>query len=581
LFQVLRFESSVRHNRSIIRFEGFRAMSDRPVPRSLKSRLLLAIVAPLLAFAVAEVGVRVAGLATPAGLVAVRPGEQSGTVSIHALGIQAETPRATPAFPARKKPGAYRIVFFGESAAAGFPYLPKSTPARWLQLRIQLLIPQRDVEVIDATISGINSDWIVAVAHEMLAFEPDLFVVYPGNNEFLDPYVERRANPSRVELREFIRRSAFVRLLYDWSKSSAIDAQFSPPLYPAGIDDTPLGATRERVLDTFAENMDTLAREARTAGVNVLFVRPAVALRGWSPRGSVFSRVLDAATKDQMRELVHDGTVAMRDDHYAEAADRFAHAASIDPNVALLVFRQAELAEKQGDATLAYALYRRALDLDDRPNRVGLGIASRLQAVAERDGAHWFDSHQAFEKFSKDGIVGSDLVIDHCHLSVEGQYRLSTELLLKLSQIDLPVPMNDWKFEHDLSYTACLDKLGIELVTALLPELQIGFAAVVAAMNEPNQEQRLEHLARARDRFDTVLRNIPNQARAMIGRGLVRAAKGDVDAALKDFDNAVAQEPGAVRELQDSLARFGVFQAILDGAGLIVVDGKVTRGPGR
>lgn len=555
-------------------------MSARQQPRSLKSRLFLAIAAPLLALCVAEVGVRATGMATPPGLVVVRPGEQPGTVSVHALGIQAETPRATPPFPARKKPGAFRIVFFGESAAAGFPYLPKSTPVRWLQLRIQLLLPQREVEVIDATISGINSDWIAAVAHEMLAFEPDLFVVYPGNNEFLDPYVERRANASRVALREFIRRSALVRMLHDWTKSSSIDAQFSPPLYPAGIDDAPLGETRDRVLDAFADNMDALAREANAAGVKVMFVRPAVALRGWSPRGSVFTRVLDPATKDRMRTLVHDGTVAMRDDHYAEAEDRFTQAAAIDPNVALLVFRQAELAEKLGDPTLAYSLYRRALDLDDRPNRVALGIASRLQSVAERNGSYWFDSHQAFEKYSKDGIVGSDLVIDHCHLSVEGQYRLSTELLLKLSQIDLPVAMNDWKFEHDLSYTACLDRLGIELVTALLPELQIGFAAVVAAMNEPNAEQRLEHLARARDRFDTVLRNIPNQARAMIGRGLVRAAKGDVDNALRDFDQAVAIEPGAVRELQDSLARFGVFQTILDGAGLVVVDGKVLRKSG-
>lgn len=558
-------------------------MSDRSsphAPRSLKSRVFLAIAAPLLTLCIAEVVVRVAGLATPPGLVVVRPGEQPGTVSVHALGIQAETPRATPPFPARKNPGAYRIVFFGESAAAGFPYLPKSTPVRWLQLRIQKLLPQREVEVIDATISGINSDWIVEVAREMLAFEPDLFIVYPGNNEFLDPYVERRANEGRVALREFIRRSAFVRMLHDWSKSSAIDAQFSPPLYPAGIDDAPLGETRDRVLDAFESNMDTLAREAQSAGVKVMFVRPAVALRGWSPRGSVFTRVLDAATKDRMRTLVNAGTVAMRDDQYVEAADQFTQAAAIDPNVALLVFRQAELAEKQGDAVLAYSLYRRALDLDDRPNRVGLSVASRLQAVAERDGASWFDSHEAFEKYSKDGIVGSDLVIDHCHLSVEGQYRLSTELLLKLSQIDLPVPMNDWKFDRDLSYTTCLEQLGIELVTALLPELQIGFAAVVAAMNEPNPEQRLEHLARARDRFDTVLRNIPNQARAMIGRGLVRAARGDVENALRDFDQAVAIEPGAVRELQDSLARFGVFQTILDGAGLQVRDGKVVRGSG-
>ncbi len=89
--------------------------------------------------------------------------------------------------PVQKAPGAYRIFIFGESAAYGAPYAGYGFP-RYLEAMLRARFPERNFEFYNTACPGINSYIVQAVAHACAALQPDLFLVYMGNNEGNPPF---------------------------------------------------------------------------------------------------------------------------------------------------------------------------------------------------------------------------------------------------------------------------------------------------------------------------------------------------------------------------------------------------------
>jgi hypothetical protein len=66
--------------------------------------------------------------------------------------------------------------------------------------------PDRRFEIINAGMRGIDSNIILPIAKECAHHQPDLFIVYAGNNEAIGLYAPDPAS------RDFISRRHLVRL---------------------------------------------------------------------------------------------------------------------------------------------------------------------------------------------------------------------------------------------------------------------------------------------------------------------------------------------------------------------------------
>ncbi|HEY6565442.1 MAG TPA: hypothetical protein VIY86_13150, partial [Pirellulaceae bacterium] len=86
-----------------------------------------------------------------------------------------------------KPPGTYRIFVLGESAAQGFPD-PAFNFGRMLEVMLHQAYPATQFEVINTAMTAINSHVVRLIAQDCARFDPDLFVVYLGNNEVVGPY---------------------------------------------------------------------------------------------------------------------------------------------------------------------------------------------------------------------------------------------------------------------------------------------------------------------------------------------------------------------------------------------------------
>jgi tetratricopeptide (TPR) repeat protein len=522
--------------------------------------------APFALLLLVELAVRAMRLAPPLANVVLEDVEDApGQVRLRALGIMTDTPHVAPAFTRQKAAGTFRIAWFGESAAAGFPFDRTSRPAMWIELLLRDRLPTTPLEVIDCAIAGLHSEWIAEAAELVLPLDVDLAIVFAGNNEFLGSFLDRRErldSPGSRLLARVANVSHLVRFAAEERKTLQPRRTI---LGQQGFIDPPLGPLRERVLEQFAANLGRIDRAARDAGCELILLRPVAARRDCAPFSSTPSRPLERAAMDRARQLLQIAGESIRAGDLAAAESAIATAEGIDADLALVHFRRGELADRKGDPRAA-EWFTRALDGDERPIRVNARVAAVIEKVARNAGRPYYDADAAFCAMGGDGCPPRGLLVDHCHLAVEGQWRLAEWLVARLKELDRPRPAAEFYpgFVHDFSRG--LSDLKIGLAEAVSPEVQIGFAALAVAFGASGDREK--QLARARDVFDRVLAVQPDQPKALCGRGLLAAAEGRVVEAQRDFEAAFALAPRVVLEVKEATERFAAFEAILERAGL-------------
>jgi len=89
--------------------------------------------------------------------------------------------------PVSRPNGTFRIFVLGSSAAMGDPDASFSF-SRILKTLLRTRYPATRFEVINAAMTAINSHVILPIARDCATCQPDLFIVYMGNNEVVGPF---------------------------------------------------------------------------------------------------------------------------------------------------------------------------------------------------------------------------------------------------------------------------------------------------------------------------------------------------------------------------------------------------------
>ncbi len=87
-------------------------------------------------------------------------------------------------FDENKKMNCYRVFIMGGSSAAGFPFTPNGSFARYILKRLNILYPKKTIEVVNIAMSAINSYALRDMLPGVLNQKPDLIIIYAGHNEY-------------------------------------------------------------------------------------------------------------------------------------------------------------------------------------------------------------------------------------------------------------------------------------------------------------------------------------------------------------------------------------------------------------
>lgn len=83
-----------------------------------------------------------------------------------------------------KKENSFRVFVLGASSAAGYPYLSSASFSKFIRKKLDILYPEKIIEVANFSMSAINSYTIRDLMPELLKKQPDLVLIYLGHNEY-------------------------------------------------------------------------------------------------------------------------------------------------------------------------------------------------------------------------------------------------------------------------------------------------------------------------------------------------------------------------------------------------------------
>jgi hypothetical protein len=222
----LPYESGMKHRRKR-KVAPVPQANPKSEPASVKSssllgrklwffRLVTAVAVPLILLVLVELSLRLAGSGYPTTFLLLSSHEgrkyfiQNNQFGWRFFGAEMARTPAPIFIPQIKPPDTVRIFVFGESAAFGDPQ-PRFGLPRLLQAMLELRFPGTRFEVVNAAMTGINSNVILPIARDCAGASGDIWVIYMGNNEVVGPFGAGTVFGSRAPPLPLIRASLALK----------------------------------------------------------------------------------------------------------------------------------------------------------------------------------------------------------------------------------------------------------------------------------------------------------------------------------------------------------------------------------
>lgn len=303
-----------------------------------------------------------------------------------------------------KPAGTVRIFLLGESAAKGYPQPRNLAMSAFLRAMLEDLWPGRTVEVINMGTTAVASFPLVYMMQEVVRYEPDLVILYVGNNEFFGAYGTASINAAgtmptwALPLMRAVRGLAVVQVLDALVHRGAdedrtlMEQMVGQSVIPA---DSPL---REAAAHNLQAHVGAMIDIAQDAGVPVLVCTTASNESGLAPLGE-------------------GGAASAR-------------------------FQEGKRLAASGDRAAAREAFLDARDLDTMPWRPTRATEQAIRDAAAARDAPLCDIASLFRDAGSEGATGWDLLDDHVHLSVRGQAEAARAMVTAMAKLQEPLAVN-------------------------------------------------------------------------------------------------------------------------------------------
>jgi tetratricopeptide (TPR) repeat protein len=345
-----------------------------------------------------------------------------------------QTPRLY-SIPATKATSTYRIFVLGESAAMGDPDSAYGF-SRYLEVMLRQRFPSMKFEVVNTGSVAINSHVVLRIAEGLADQKPDLFIIYSGNNEVVGPYGPGTMLTSGGMSMPVIRSSIFFRSTRIGQLLTRLGTKkrewhgmemFLDQQVPA---DSPL---MQQSYSNYEENLRDTIKVAQAAGAKVVVSTVATNLKDCAPFGSMHSKNLSRDDLRKWSALVQQGQDLDAANSPAEALKQYQAAGAIDDGYAELEFRMARAAWRLRDYRTAREHFLRARDLDTLRFRADSKINEINRSNATSARVALVDAEKILSDAVADGIIGTDLIYEHVHMTPAGNYLLARAIFTQIA----------------------------------------------------------------------------------------------------------------------------------------------------
>lgn len=378
-----------------------------------------------------EVGLRLGGFGKPTELFVPAPADSEYLFlnpDFAYMYFPPGTARSLkPAYIRRQKSEkTYRIFVLGASAAAGFPDYTVCF-SRKLRVMLRHGFPDLDIEVANLATAAINSHVVFDIARHAAAFDPDLFLVYLGNNEVIGPFGPTAELTPHLDSIHLIRAIGAVKRLRVSQWVSGLLSEPSSANKWRGMRlflDHSFAYSDPRldgVYANFRRNLEDIRRIALASGATIVFSSVISNIGDFAPFASAHRIGITQAEATRWERYFRLGSEKLLHGDFQGSIVDLRNAIQIDDEHSELHFKLGRAYLSTGDKELAREHLIRARDLDTLRFRADSKINSIIRDVAAAHGdgtgrIHYVDP----TSLSPDGIPGFDLFLEHVHFNSRG-----------------------------------------------------------------------------------------------------------------------------------------------------------------
>lgn len=441
-------------------------------------------------------------------------------------------------FLAEKPDNGFRIFCLGGSSSHGFPWGAEAAFTSIVGEALATSHPELHVEAINASGVSYAMHRLNIVADELLSYDPDVFIIYSGHNEFVEPAffdaLKRRSSTrTRVEYAlAHSRTYSGLRTILTRVKEvhPAPTDTFGSVVRP---ETTQFFSTEEKktVVTEFRWRLQRLVRRAQKADVKVVLVTVPANLRQWQPEASTEIATLNKTDRQKWSRAFSAGKQHFDAGEFTAAATELQLATQLGPEHAETQFLLAQTQENLEQWELARTTYQRACDADASPNRRLSGINQAIRDVASQQDTAFVDMDNLFEQNSEHGLVGFNLIEDFVHPTREGHEIIAWHVWDTMERAG-------WFGSKKPAERSVFDNLIAERHSRPTQDKN--------AMWFFNQGVLLEkqgHSAEAIDKYIQALQLAPDYPLAMLNLGALLSLQGQYSQALQLFQRLVQIDP--------------------------------------
>ncbi len=487
------------------------------------------------------------------------------------------------AFPRHKGPNSFRIFTVGGSTTYGRPYDDATSFSAWLRAYLTALDPDRQWEVVNGGGISYASYRVALLMEELIEYEPDLFIIYSGNNEFLESrtYPELKAEPAlltRTRLllshsRLWALGSSFVRRTKEQARERyELTGEVSTLLdKSAGLDYYHRDDEFEdRVLKHYRFNLERMVTLAHSVGPDVIFVTVPVNESDFSPFKSQHGEGLSTDEQATVSRLLEETDQALLVQDWRRALELADQALGIDPRYAESHFARGKALMGLNAFDDAEASFLRAIAEDVCPLRASDKINEAILQVSRLSGTGLVDFRELLKSSMADiyghRILGDKFFLDHVHPSVEAHGKLAAALVDEIASLELLQLASDWRLiaqetvEHEILSRIDAEATSIANKNLSKVLLWAGKNREAEKYLRIAEESDLEDwevylnaamaAIRVRQDYEAAFRNLdralrlrPESARAHDLLGTAYLLTGQIDQAIEAANKAVSLDP--------------------------------------
>lgn len=348
--------------------------------------------------------------------------------------------------PLKKSPATFRVFCFGGSSIFGYPFAPKVSIPIILRMFLQKAMPDRKVEVFNAGFSGGDSSRALSLMKEALEFNPDLFIVYSGNNEFLwIDYLHEfdqipGFNPS-TPLPFFMKMRMTLRKAHLWRWAIGTDLgrkwikkwesfRFRHSVMQSGRHSEEfLNAT----FASFKANLLEMVNLTKSRSIPILLSTVAANRRTLKPIYPTFLKFSEP-NLSRFKDLILKISSRIENRQEEIALKLVAEAWKIFPNEPYLSFLKSQALLNTGRVKEAKNAIENMILNDGYLYRAPKRINEIIRKVAAGRGIILSDVEKELEALSPYGIIGNEWIIDYVHPNLEGIILIAKKLTQSLDQ---------------------------------------------------------------------------------------------------------------------------------------------------